>query len=135
MLLEFGYTHCPDVCPVNLAQMAEVLRALGPAAERVQALFVSVDPRRDTPEVVGRYTGYFSARILGLTGPPEALADLAGRYGAYFAYDGDTASDSYYVQHSSSLYLIDPEGELAEVVPARLLGASEIAAKVRQLLP
>lgn len=134
VLLEFGYTSCPDVCPTNLVQLAAVIEALGEAAGRVQAVFVSVDPRRDPPEQMGAYTAYFSPHILGLTGTQEQILEVSRRYGAFFAYQGDVEGGRYSVQHSSSLYLIDPDGELADVVPVRLLSVEKVAARVRAVL-
>ena len=117
VLLIFGYTSCPDVCPTSLLTVQQVLRALGDQADSVQPLFVSVDPKRDTPDILKNYLGYFHPSIIGLTGEPAMLADISQNYRTSYSYSGDTSSSSYIVNHSSSLYLIDEQGQLASIIP------------------
>ena len=135
VLLYFGYTWCPDICPTNLAIIAYALKQLTPAErEQVQVLFVSVDPERDTPERLAEYAAYFDPGILGITGSEAQLAATAARYGA--AYRRIEQSDSamgYLVDHSAFTYLIDQQGRLVETLPHATPGEDIIAA-VRRLL-
>jgi protein SCO1 len=118
VLLYFGYTACPDVCPTNLAFIAAALRELSEAElARVQVLFVSVDPERDTLQRLADYAGYFHPKVLGITGSPEQIAEVADLYGA--AYRRSTLSNSamgYLVDHTSYTYVIDPAGKLIRVL-------------------
>ena len=117
VLLMFGYTSCPDVCPTGLLTVQQVLRNLGDQASSVQPLFISVDPQRDTPDVLKSYVGYFHPSLIGLTGQPALLDDVCRRYHTSYGYSGDTASANYFVDHSSSLYVIDGQGQLASIIP------------------
>ena len=135
VLLYFGYTWCPDICPTNLAIIAYALKQLTPAErERVQVLFVSVDPARDTPERLAEYTAYFDPGIIGITGSEAQIAAAAARYGA--AYRRVEQSDSamgYLVDHSAFTYLIDQDGRLVEAL-AHATPADQTLARVRALL-
>lgn len=112
MLVYFGYTFCPDVCPTELATMAAALQKLGPAAAKVVPVFITVDPARDTPEVLARYVKLFDDRMVGLSGTPEEIANVAREYRVYYAKVTSTASP-YVMDHSSFVYLMDPKGRLA----------------------
>jgi protein SCO1/2 len=115
MLVFFGYTYCPDICPTELQVMTAALDELGPAAEKIQPVFVSVDPQRDTPEVLKSYVGNFGPRLIGLTGTPEEIAGIAKAYRVYYAKSGDQASpDSYLMDHSSIMYLMGPDGNFVK---------------------
>jgi len=118
VLVYFGYTFCPDICPTNLVQIAEALRSLQPSElERTRVLFISVDPERDDPGRLAGYVAYFHPNILGLTGTPEQLAEIAKRYGA--AYRRVADSDSAFgdlIDHSAFTYVIDPNGRLVETL-------------------
>jgi protein SCO1 len=117
-LLYFGYTHCPDVCPLTLAHLHVALQRLGDAADEVHVLFVSVDPARDTPEALHEYVGAFDPRITGLTGTPQQIEALAKRYRAAFNRETAKGDGSYDVSHSSGIYVFDRTGK------ARLLATS-----------
>lgn len=114
LLVFFGYTSCPDTCPTTLNEIAGALEKLGPSAARVQPIFITVDPDRDTPNVLGKYTKAFDSRIVGLTGTPEQIAVVAERYGAYGARrtSGPDAKD-YVVDHSTYIYIVGPDGKFA----------------------
>jgi protein SCO1/2 len=112
VVLFFGYTHCPDVCPTTLADMAQVLRQLGKDAERVQVLFVTVDPERDTPEALARYVPAFDPRFLGLRGDLEATRRVAKEFKIYFEKRLGKTPGEYAVDHSAQSYVIDPQGRL-----------------------
>jgi cytochrome oxidase Cu insertion factor (SCO1/SenC/PrrC family) len=110
-LIYFGYTHCPDLCPLTLAHIAAAVQSLGPAGARIVPIFITIDPRRDTPDAMQRYTSQFSGQIVGLTGSPAQIADVARDFHVYdrrvAAMPGNAG---YAMDHSSSLYLIGPTG-------------------------
>lgn len=114
LLMYFGFTHCPAICPSTLLQMTSILNQLermnAKKAGNITPLFISVDPERDTPEMIGNYISHFHERFEGLTGTIEQLTDLAYAYGSYFSYS-PAEGDDYMVNHSSFLYLIDPDGK------------------------
>jgi protein SCO1/2 len=109
MLVVFGYTHCPDVCPTELQTMAEVIDKLGPDAGVLAPVFISVDPARDTPEALSAYVKAFSQRITGLTGSLDEAASAAKAYRVYFRKAGG-GPDDYAVDHSAFVYLMDRDG-------------------------
>ena len=109
-LLYFGYTHCPDVCPTTLAHLTVVLQNLGPLAQHVRVLFVSVDPKRDTPALLHAYTSAFGPHIIGLTGTPDAIARVAKRYRVAYSYGKPDASGNYVVNHSAAIFIFDARG-------------------------
>ncbi|HEU4857583.1 MAG TPA: SCO family protein [Rhodanobacteraceae bacterium] len=112
VLLYFGYTHCPDVCPLTLVHLHTVLQKMGKAAADVRVLFVTVDPVRDTVPVLHQYVTAFDPRIVGLTGTQNAIAQLAKRYRAFYKPEtpNDKAGD-YDVTHSSAIYVFNREGQ------------------------
>ena len=110
LLLYFGYTHCPDVCPLTLAHLHAVLQKLGKQADGVRILFVSVDPARDTPEVLHAYVNAFDKRAVGLTGSAGAIEALVKRYRASFTREPGGKDGDYEVSHSSAVYVFDRDG-------------------------
>ena len=113
MLVYFGYTFCPDVCPTSLTAMADALNILGSEADDVVPVFITVDPERDTPEHLNMYVGHFHPRLVGLTGSAEQVKAAAKVYRVYFAKareDGADA-DEYLMDHTSIVYLMGPDGE------------------------
>jgi protein SCO1/2 len=112
MLVFFGYTYCPDVCPSELQVMSAALDELGSEADAIQPVFVSIDPGRDTPAVMKEYVSNFHPRLMGLTGSPEDVARIASAFRVFYASrkvaDGP---DSYLMDHSSILYLMGPDGK------------------------
>lgn len=111
VLLYFGYTHCPDVCPLTLAQLHVVMQRLGPLADGARILFVSVDPARDTPEVMHAYVNAFDPRAVGLSGSPREIEALSKRYRSAFTREPDRADGQYEVSHSSAIYVFDSQGK------------------------
>jgi protein SCO1 len=112
MLVFFGFTHCPDVCPAELQVMSQALDALGDKAENVVPIFVTLDPERDTQEAVGAYVKNFGPRFVGLTGSPEAIAAAAKAYRVvYSKFQEDPASTDYSIDHSALVYLMGKDGE------------------------
>lgn len=118
VLLYFGYTMCPDVCPTSLAATARALDLLdGKELARTRVLFVTVDPERDTLEKLGRYTPFFHPGIVGLTGTPQDIARVAKLYGAAYARHDIGSAGGYAVDHSAFTYVIAPDGKLAATLP------------------
>ena len=116
LLVFFGFTNCPDICPTTLADLAAVVDGLGVAAGQVQPLFISVDPTRDRPAALAEYVAAFDPSIVGLTGPEEALAAAASSFRAYFERTEEAAApDGYTMAHTSAVYLISPEGRFERV--------------------
>src|SRR4051794_36800374 len=124
-LIFFGFTHCPDVCPTSLFEISEVLRAMGPDADRVNAYFISVDPERDTTDAMKDYLSSFDPHLKGLTGPPQDLAKVISEYRVYAKKvplkDGD-----YTMDHTALVYLMDREGKF--VAPFNLKRTPDEAA-------
>lgn len=117
VLLTFGYTFCPDICPTTLSIWAQALGSLAPQElERVQPIFVSIDPERDTPARLAEYTAFFHPAILGLTGTPERLQEITARYGAAFSRQENASAGGYVVDHTALSYLLDQEGRLLEQI-------------------
>jgi protein SCO1/2 len=113
VLVYFGYTFCPDICPTSLAFTSQALSVLNKEElARTQALFISVDPERDTLEKLKEYGAFFHPNILGLTGTPEAIAATARQYGASYRKQDTGSAGGYVVDHSSSTYVVDPSGKL-----------------------
>lgn len=112
MLVFFGYTNCPDECPLTLQKMATTLQELGPLADRIAPLFITVDPRRDTPEKLASYLANFDTRITGLTGSDEQIAAVAKAYRVYYEPGQHEQSGADLVNHSTFLYLMSPSGKL-----------------------
>ncbi|MET0934712.1 MAG: SCO family protein [Luteibacter sp.] len=110
-VMYFGYTHCPDVCPLTLTQLHVVLDRLGAQADNVRILFVSVDPKRDTPEIMHAYVNAFDKRAVGLVGSDAAVEALAKRYRSAFTREPDRSEGVYEVSHSSAIYLFDANGK------------------------
>jgi protein SCO1/2 len=134
MLVYFGYTFCPDVCPTTLSAVADAMDRLGPDAAKLRPLFITVDPRRDTPAVVKKYAAAFGPEITGLTGTPEEIARVAKEYRVYYAeHRTGPGPNDYSMDHSSVLYLMDPSGAFVAPVRADQSG-DEIAASLKKLM-
>lgn len=136
MLIYFGFTFCPDVCPTELQAMSGALQQLGAKAGKVRPIFVTIDPERDTPEVLAGYVKQFDPRLIGLTGTPEEIAAIAKAYRVYYekvVEEGATAADDYTMDHSSVAYLMGPDGKFLTFFPP---GASpeQMAEKIASYL-
>lgn len=112
VLLFFGYTHCPDVCPTTLAEAAAAMRELGPQADRVQVLFVTVDPLRDTPALLARYVPSFHPTFLGLHGDEQQIAKTARDFKVFSQKTPGASAENYLIDHSAGTFIFDPEGRL-----------------------
>ncbi|HBH36201.1 MAG TPA: hypothetical protein DDW45_07540 [Gammaproteobacteria bacterium] len=134
-LINFGYTFCPDICPTTLSTVGYVMELLGDDALQVQPIFISVDPQRDTPEVLKRYTAYFYPRLLGLSGSPEMTRRIADKFRAQYekvpAKDGDP--QRYSMDHTASLYLLGRNGEFITKF-AFGMSPEEIAERLRSYI-
>jgi protein SCO1 len=125
LLVYFGYTFCPDVCPTTLMEIAGALATLGQRAEAVQSLFVTVDPKRDTPEIVSEYVKSFDPRIVGLTGVLPQIAAAARSFNVFYERR-DTDDGGYIYDHTTLIYLVDPEGKFVKAI-AGDAGTQQIA--------
>ena len=134
LLVYFGYTFCPNSCPTMLLDIATALRELGPDAAKVQPLFITIDPQRDTPQVMQQYTQSFDPRILGLIGTQQQIAAAALEYGAYYVrHSTGSGISDYLIDHSTYLYVMDPEGKFVHAFHGDTSG-ERIADLLRGLL-
>lgn len=117
LVVFFGYTSCPDYCPSAMARLSRVTAALGPRARDVLTVFVSVDPDRDTPEILGTYVGNFSVEAVGLTGTREAIDDVVRRYGATYEIVQSDSAMGPLVHHSTQFVLVGRDGALRRLLP------------------
>lgn len=134
LLVYFGYTHCPDICPASLAAGGQALKALSAEERsRIRLILISVDPERDSVEHLREYTAFFHPEMIGATGTPEQIAALAKAFGAGYIKQAAAADGSYAVDHTTSTYVVGPDGQLAAVLE---LGAStdKVVGAVRKLL-
>jgi len=134
LLIAFGYTYCPDICPTQLDSLSDALDVMGGEAENIQPLLITVDPERDSAPVLAGFVGAFHPRLLGLTGTPHEIAEIAERLDAKFISNRDKDGNEFYsVDHTTLSYLINPKGEVAAVFP---YGSTPdfIAARIRENL-
>lgn len=130
MLVYFGFTFCPDVCPSGLQVISAALDQLGPKADKITPVFISVDPERDTPEQLAQYVSSFHPRLVGLTGTPEEIQNVAKAYRVYYRKVKDEKSTAEYtVDHTSIIYLMGPDGEFI----AHFSHATPVAAMAEKL--
>ncbi|WP_078033023.1 SCO family protein [Massilia sp. KIM] len=132
-VLFFGYTQCPDVCPTTMAEMAAVLKELGPSADEVQVLFVTLDPERDTQELLASYVPAFDKRFLGLRGDAEATARTAKEFKVFYSKVPGSEPGQYTIDHTAGSYVFDREGK-ARLFLRHGQGPAPIAHDLRQLL-
>ncbi|HKJ71898.1 MAG TPA: SCO family protein, partial [Gammaproteobacteria bacterium] len=133
VLLYFGYTHCPDVCPTTLAKLRRALGRLGPEARQVRVLFVTVDPARDTTGVMHRYVNAFGPQFVGLRGTPDQLHDITRRYRVVYNRDKPADSGGYQVAHSAAVFVFDARGR-PRLVAKPGSDAGAVAHDLRRLL-
>lgn len=133
VVLYFGYTFCPDVCPTSLSTLARAMKRLGPQADRVQVLMITVDPERDTPEQLATYMSYFDPRFIGLTGTPDEIAAAATPFGIYYQRHAGSSASSYLVDHTATLTVLDAQGRLKLVLPFGV-SPEDVAADLAHLL-
>ena len=133
VVMAFGYTHCPDVCPTTLADFASALKRLGPEADRVQVLFVTVDPRRDTAQLLREYVPAFNPTFLGLRGDDAAVKQVTREFRVYAEAQAGKSEESYTVNHSAQSFAFDPQGRLRLAIGYGL-PPEQIASDLRLLL-
>lgn len=135
LVLSFGYTACPDICPTTLAGIADAFAQLEPdELKRSASLFVSVDPQRDTPQHLQQYVQFFNPAFIGATGEPAVLADIARRYGVFYNRpDTGGSDDNYAIDHSADIYLIDGNGRITDKI-AHGTTSTAIAQAIRKQL-
>jgi protein SCO1 len=135
LLVYFGYTHCPDVCPTTLLAVSQTLQKLGPLAAKIQPLYISIDPERDTPQVMSEYVKSFDQRIVGLTGSPAEIAAVAKQYRVFYKKEPVENSADYFMEHSAYIYVIDPSGRYVTLFPHdQTESPDQMAARLRELL-
>jgi protein SCO1/2 len=130
-LVFFGFTYCPDVCPTTLSRISLTLKALGPLGDKLHPLFITIDPERDTPEILKSYIDAFDKRITGLTGTPDEIAAVAKEYRAF--YEKVPQGDTYTMNHSTVIYVMRPDGRY-ETLLRYDDTPDEMAAKLKPLL-
>jgi protein SCO1 len=133
VVIFFGFTQCPDVCPTTLAEMAEVMKLLGDDSKRLQVLFVTVDPERDTAELLKKYTPAFHPSFLGLSGSLDATAKVAKEFKVFYQKVPGKTAGSYTMDHTANSFVFDPQGKVRLVV-RHGMGAQSLAADLKQLL-
>ncbi len=135
VLVYFGYTYCPDICPTSLAATSEGLKQLTPEElARVAMILVSVDPKRDTPARLKEYVNFFHPAIVGVTGTPEEIAEIAKRYGVFYAEQKvETAGGGYVVDHSADTYVISADGKLVGKI-AHATPPDQVVEAIRKFL-
>jgi protein SCO1/2 len=133
-LIFFGYTQCPDVCPMTLLSLTEALELLGHDGDAIQPVFITVDPLRDTPEIIADYLSNFHPRFIGLTGTRQQIASVERAFAVYAkAADGADKNANYLVDHTALAYLIGPDGAFRAFIQ-QTLSAAEMAEKIREHL-
>ena len=135
MLIFFGYTHCPDICPTSLSEISGALDQLGPKAEKLVPVFVTVDPARDTPEHLKEYAGHFHKSIRALSGTDAQTKQVTNGYRVYYAKipDPDGDKDAYFMDHSTIIYLMGPDGTFKQHF-SHQTAADELAQKLNAAL-
>jgi protein SCO1/2 len=132
LAIYFGYTFCPDICPTTMMELAQAFRALGSRAAAVQAIFVTVDPQRDKPDILAEYLKSFDQRFVGLTGTSAQISAAAKSFNVFYERN-DTDDGNYTYDHSSYIYLIDPGGRLALALTSDR-GSEQIATALLALI-
>ncbi len=134
LIIYFGYTYCPDICPTALLDLSRLLDLLGPLAARIQPAFITIDPARDTPELLKQYVANFDPRLLALTGSESEIHAAAQQFHFYYVRYQDPKLGAYSIDHSSYFFVIDPDRHLAADFATPDIGPEEIAARLRPLL-
>ncbi|HYN40043.1 MAG TPA: SCO family protein [Rhodospirillales bacterium] len=133
MLVYFGFTFCPDICPTSLARNGDALDLLGPQADKITPVLISVDPERDTPAKMKDYVHFFHPRTVGLTGSPEQIAAVTREYRVFYMKSPGNTPDTYQVDHSSLTYLVGPDGRFVQFFRHET-SAQEMADKLKSML-
>ncbi|MBV8751722.1 MAG: SCO family protein [Hyphomicrobiales bacterium] len=137
LLVYFGYTHCPNICPMTLGEISATLKLLGPLASEVQPLFITIDPERDSAEAVTSFVREFDAKIIGLSGTPAQIAAVATKYHVYYAKapSSVTGPEDYLMEHSAFIYVMGPNGKYVTLLsPVQGQTPDNMAARLRDLM-
>ncbi|WP_298288523.1 SCO family protein [Novosphingobium sp.] len=130
-IVYFGYTFCPDVCPTDLQNIAQAVKLLGEKnpelAAKVVPIFITIDPQRDTPETVGKFAASFGPTVVGLTGTPEQIADVAKKWSTYYKRGEGSSETEYLMDHLRASYLMGPKGEPIALLPSEQNGKAVAA--------
>ena len=129
----FGFTQCPDVCPTALAELAQIKRSLGPEGDKLQGIFITIDPERDTPEVLKAYVSNFDKSFVALRGTPEQTAAVAKEFKVFYAKSPGSTPDSYSMDHTAGMFVFDTQGRI-RLFSRHGMGPQPLAADMRQLL-
>jgi protein SCO1 len=132
LVVYFGYTSCPDICPTVILRIGQAMTAIGSAADQVQPIFITVDPARDTPEHLAKYMASFDPRVIGLRGDAAQTREAARQFHVYYRTRSLDGGD-YSVDHSSFLYIVDPQGSFSKLL-ADSLSSDQLAAELRSLI-
>jgi protein SCO1/2 len=133
VVLYFGYTFCPDVCPTTMAELGQAMRQLGRRADEIQVLMITVDPERDTVEALASYLAHFDPRFIGLTGTAEQIASAATPFGIFYQKHEGSAASGYLVDHTATTTVLDRQGRIKLLWPYGT-EANALAADLNQLL-
>ncbi|WP_420643143.1 SCO family protein [Candidatus Leptofilum sp.] len=133
VMLYFGYTYCPDVCPATMVELRDALEILGKRAEDVQVIMITVDPERDSAEVLEQYLAHFDESFIGLTGTPEELIAVTAPMGIFFERHEGSEASGYLVDHTATVAVLDKDGKLRLIYPFGITG-EEIAADLKYLV-
>lgn len=132
ILLAYGYTHCPDVCPLTLAHLRDVKRLLDLNQDELAVVFVTIDPERDTVDVIDRYINHFDAEFKGLTGQPDQIAEAAAAFNVKYAKQASDSTTGYSMQHTAYIFAIDPQFQLRVTYPYEVM-PDEIVADLQYM--
>ena len=133
VVLYFGYTFCPDACPTAMSTLARAMKRLGDKADQVQVLMVTVDPERDTAELLGNYVTHFNPRFIGLVGTPDEIAAAATPFGIYYQKHEGTPASGYLVDHTTTITVLDADGRVRLIWPLET-AAEDVADDLAHLL-
>ncbi len=134
VLLFFGYTYCPDICPMTMSAMNNIVDQLGDQADQVQVVFVTVDPQRDTVKKLKSYITYYNENFIGLTGTPQEIDKVADDYNIFYSKEEVESSSGYLMGHNSSVLLITPDGEIFLRYSQNKMDPASIAADIEKIL-
>jgi protein SCO1/2 len=134
VFLFFGYTHCPDICPITLSVLNGVSKELDGASDEFKVLFVTVDPERDTPETMKKYVPFFNESFTGLTGTPDEIQDVANSFRAFYMKEESDSEAGYLMGHTSAIYLLDRKGNVILRYPQDKMDPKSIARDLKKIL-
>lgn len=112
VVLFFGYTHCPDICPTTMSELANAMKKMGANSDQIQVLFVTLDPERDTPSVLAQYVPSFDKRFIGLYGSPDQIANVASNFKIFYSKQQEQGQSGYTIDHSAGVYVFDKQGKI-----------------------